>query len=125
MVAPEHQAFPRFFAGFRLWRHWTSMRFDDTCGVRPDQVHDLARGWAGSLERTKTSGPGKALQVLPWYLSRECYVEVPEWHQEWFRLLREVFGRRRDYFLPLPTEDLEGAIPRRALYSDSVGSGRK
>ena len=37
----------------------------------------------------------------------------------------QSFGFKRDYLLPLPTQDLESAIRRRAVYSDAVGFSRR
>ena len=52
----------------------------------------MARGLAGKLERTKTSGPGKAVQVLPFFLSLGCWIEQREWIRVGYTLLTEVFG---------------------------------
>ena len=53
------QPFIRLYGWYRLFRFWTSMRFDDTMGVKPGSIQVRSRGVAGKLERSKTSGPGK------------------------------------------------------------------
>ena len=124
VVDVQEVPFARFFAWTRLVRHWTSLRCDDTAGIRPSGFREMARGLAGKLERTKTSGPGKTVQVLPFFLSYGCWIERKEWIRTGYALLTEVFGGERDYLVPLPSADFAGALPRRALYSDCVGFSR-
>lgn len=131
LVALEHVVtdvqtapFARFFAWTRLLRHWTSLRCDDTAGIRPSAIQAMARGLAGKLERTKTSGPGKPVQVLPFFLSFGCWISEKDWIKTGFALLLETFGGARDYLVPLPASDFASALPRRALYSDCVGFSR-
>ena len=113
--------FQRAFAAFRLLRHWASLRWDDTQGLAPRSLERMARGVAGVLERTKTSGPGKTQQVLPCFISQDCWVEH-EWLDKGISLLTSgSFDFDRDFLLPLPSANLEEASRRRALYSDSAG----
>ena len=75
----------------------------------------------GSLERTKTSRPGKDLQVLPVFVSEAAWVEH-EWLDVGLALWEAPpLDYRRDYFLPLPDKNLSGVMQRRALYTDSAG----
>mgnify|MGYP003320645332 CR=1 FL=1 len=79
------------------------------------------------LERTKTSGPGKHISVLPLFVSEAAWL-VLEWLDIGLLLWLEDGSRlafKRDFVLPLPTPDLGGALPQRALYSDAVGFSRR
>ena len=67
----------RPYAWFKLLRFWTSMRWDDTQGLRPHRLERRARGLFGVLERTKTSGPGKHLSVLPVFVSQDAWLKRP------------------------------------------------
>ena len=121
VLDPRRTTFQRAFAAFRLLRHWGSLRWDDTQGLPPSSLEWRARGVTGLLKRTKTSGPGKPLEVLPVFVSQEAWIE-----QEWLRvgldlLTKGSFDFERDFLLPLPTADLQAATKRRALYSDSAG----
>ena len=118
-------SFARFYAWYRLIRHWTAMRFDDTMGIRPDLIVEKARGIAGQLERTKTSGPGKAMQVLPFFVSDFAYLRQKNWLRTGLTVLREKFGSQRDYLLPLPAQNFEEELGRRALYTDAAGFSRQ
>ena len=74
----------------------------------------------GTLERTKNSGLGKALQVLPVFVSEDAWLVQP-WLDTGLALWRqEPLSYPRDYFLPLPNETLDGVLQRRALYTDSA-----
>jgi hypothetical protein len=117
LLADYHRA----FAGFRLLRHWGSLRWDDTQGLPPGSLEARARGVAGTLDRTKTSGRGKQQQVLPVFWSSGAYLRHP-WLSEAVRLLTKgSFSFERDFLLPLPADGgFTAASRRRALYSDSA-----
>ena len=105
----------------RLFRHWSSLRWDDTQALAPHSLQRRARGVVGSLERTKTSGPGKTIQVLPVFVSQDAWLEH-EWLDTGLALWQqEPLNFKRDYFLPLPNQDLTGVTRRRALYTDAAG----
>ena len=84
------------------------MRFDDTLGVCPGSIVERARGVAGHLERTKTSGPGKAMSVLPFFVSDEAWVRERFWLCTGLAVLSDSFCGPRDYPLPLPNEAFDG-----------------
>ena len=71
--------------------------------------------------QTKTSGPGKKMEVLPIFVSQEAYLVKP-----WLQVGLELFWQKselaseRDFFLPLPDASLKAATNIRALYSDSA-----
>ena len=115
MVRDEEKArYQRAFAWYRLLRHWAALRWDDTQGLVPATLQRRARGVFGLLERTKTSGPGKKVSILPIFVSEEAYVGMP-WLDIGLSLLVEgPLEFPRDYFLPLPSPDLQGALRTRA-----------
>ena len=111
--------FRRGYAWYRLLRHWACLRFDDTAGLAPDSLERRARGVYGLLKRTKTSGPDKKTAVLPVFVSEDAYLRKP-WLYQGLELWKQgALYYRRDYFLPLPTEDLQGTCGKRARYSDA------
>ena len=119
-------AYQRAFAWYRLVRHWSSLRFDDTLGLSPQAIQRRARGLMAILRRTKTSGPDKQRQALPAFLSQHAWVEA-EWLQVGLDLWtsdEHGLNYRRDYLLPLPNEKLTGSCGKRARYSDSAGFSR-
>ena len=114
----------RAFAWYRLFRHWASLRWDDTQGLVPSSLERRSRGVFGLLERTKTSGPGKRQDCLPVWVSNDAHVRYP-WLDVGLALwLEGPLSFPRDYFLPLPTSNFQGALEVRAKYSDSAGFSR-
>ena len=76
------------------------------------------------LERTKTSGPGKRVEVLYAYVASECYLAAPDWLAEGHDLWCELTGSR-DFFLPKPSRDLEGTREQEATYLDASTMSRQ
>ena len=114
----------RAYAWFTLLRQWTAMRWDDTQALLPYSLERRARGVWGLLERTKTSGPGKNMGVLPVFVSDQAYLVEP-WLDAGLTLwLEEDMHFVRDYFLPLPSVDLQGVVRTKAAYSDAAAFHR-
>ena len=83
-----------------------------------------ARGMAGLLERTKTSGADKKIAALPLYVSKEAYI-AHEWLLPGLALWTSPpFFYKRDYLLCLPSADLAGTCGKRAKYCDAQGFSR-
>lgn len=121
---PSRPLFQRAFAWYRLVRHWSSLRWDGTQGIHPASLDRRARGLHALLEKSKTSGPGKRIKVLPVFVSEEAYLRKP-WLDLGLRLWEaKELAIPRDYLLPLPTEDFKAARRTRAVYSDSAGFSR-
>ena len=67
----------RFYAWVKLVRQWSSMRWDDTSGVISWELKRRARGMAGRLEGSKTSGRHNKVRLLPLFVSREAFLTQP------------------------------------------------
>ena len=125
VVDPEASLYSRFYAWTKLLRHWCSLRWDDTNGIRPEELQRRARGVAGLLERSKTSGPDKATKVLPLFVSKEAWVALP-WLETGLHFLENTdLAFTRDYLVPLPSRDLSGSCGHRAQYSDALSLTRQ
>ena len=74
ILDPAEPLFCRAYGSYRLTRHWASLRFSDTLGLAPGHLVAKARGFSGSLTRTKTSGADKKMAVLPVFLSDDAHV---------------------------------------------------
>ena len=80
MVLSEDDAdYLRVYAWVLLIRIWASLRCDDTVGVRPAHVRLTELGVEGRLDRTKTSGPGRRIRWLPFFVSRQAFVAAQSW----------------------------------------------
>ena len=117
VVSDTEPLYIRAFAWLRCVMVWASLRSDDTMGIVPSSLVTDAGVLSMVLERTKTSGPGKADQVLHAYVSWEAFVEKPEWLGEGLEVWKMI-GFDRDYFLGNPTPDLQAMVPVMASYQD-------
>ena len=107
---------PRYCRGvawLRLVKIWASLRFDDTLGIRPELMILTASGLEAQLERTKTSGPGRKIRWLSFFVSSQASVTGVPWLRTGFGIWQEEgMNFKRDYFMPFPTEDLGGTIQK-------------
>ena len=72
-VVGEAPTYKRFIAWTRLVKLWCVFRYDDHRGMVMSRLMKRQWGLEGMLERTKTSGPGKRVQVRPFFLSQGFY----------------------------------------------------
>ena len=113
--------FVRAYAWYRWLRHWASLRYNDTEGCSPQSLSIRARGVAGVLERTKTTGADKGIAVLPIFVSLDAYI-AREWLLPGLEIWKNTeLGFARDYLLVLQNRDLSGTCGKRARYSDARG----
>ena len=113
----------RLFALTRLLKLWMCLRHDDMQGLSGLVLG--ARGLSGKLLRTKTSGAGKKLRVLPTFIHRWATLSGEDWLAEGMLLMgAEQFRGARDFFLPISTRDFEGCRPKMASYSECSGLSR-
>ena len=111
--------YKRGYAWFWLVRCWAAMRFDDTRGWVPSNSQLGHLGLRIWLERTKTTGCDKRVQVLEAWVASDAYVARPDWLTQGFSLWREM-GHERDYFLAMPDDTLQGVRAQQALYPDAT-----
>lgn len=79
VVDDDRLPFPRAYAWYRLVKIWAGLRFDDTRGT-PNRSMELREGHlVGVIHKSKTSGPGKRVLLLPFYVSREAWVSRYNW----------------------------------------------
>ena len=113
--------FARGLAFYKLLKVWAACRSNDLSGLNPASLRMTSLGLSGVLERTKCTGPGKRVRHLPFFVSRSAALFV----SDWLELGWEVWGLsgmnfQRDFFLPLPKQDLSGARRIMADYADTV-----
>ncbi len=119
---------PRYCRGvawLRLVKIWASLRFDDTLGIRPELMVLTASGLEAQLERTKTSGPGRKIRWLSFFVSTQASITGVPWLRTGFEIWQEEgMNFKRDYFMPFPTEDLGGAIQKPVDWAAASSIGR-
>ena len=122
MVSNEKKSsYQRIYCWFRLVKLWTGMRFSDTCGLDNRSLEIGSRGLTGILCKTKTTGPGKKVQLLRIWVGVDCWIRNEMWLDDGFKLWtvmsQEAGLVERDYMLPCPTADMSGFINRMVTYS--------
>lgn len=104
--------FIRGYAWYRLIKLWSGMRFADTQGLINSSLTWEAFGVTGVLGRTKTTGPGKKIQLLRIWISKDCWIHDETWlstgYELWKRMSEEAGMENRDFMLPCPSKDLSG-----------------
>ena len=70
ILTQDAPKFVRMMAWFKLIKLWGALRFDDHRGLVPRSVSLRENGLHATLERTKTSGPGKTRQHLPLFVAK-------------------------------------------------------
>ena len=123
VMSTSSPSFIRMLAWFKLVKFWCTLRSDDHRGLIPSRIRVLQSGMRGTLVRTKTSGKGKSREELELVIDRAAYLFEPSWlHTGW--ALWEKVGSGRDYFMGLPTPDLEGTRQVEAKCSHAVALDR-
>ena len=123
-LAVMDSSLPRYwraFAWVRLFKVWTSSRTDDLLGVLPSSMHLGSRGLKGVFDRTKTSGAGRRVRWLPFFISRGAWVVEQEWLETGFAIwASDGFSFERDYLVPRPSENFDSCRPILASYPDQA-----
>ena len=107
--------FARFIAWLMLLMGWGVFRADDVHYICPKRLILLNRCLRGILTRTKTTGPGKRVGEVVFFISRLVGFTHVDWMVKGFRLWQgEGIYKNGDFFIPLPNRDFSGSLPRRA-----------
>jgi len=114
---------PRYFRAYAWWillSAWASLRFDDSRGLAPASVTLTLRGLEAELVRTKTTGPGKAVPVVPVIVAYGAYLCRADWLVVGWRLWQEMAPMVRDHLLLSPAADLDGVGNSELRYDESA-----
>ncbi len=116
----ELTRFVRAYSWFRLVKLWAGLRFSDTKGLPYGSLKMEEYGLSGVPVVTKTTGPGKKVAMLKVHVNREAWIEDGRWLEEgwaiWEIMSAEKGYKDRDFFLPMPSRDLEGIVRRMSHY---------
>ena len=79
VLAEQMPRYARAFAWFKLFKLWGCLCYADTEGMPASSVVLEARGLRARLDRTKTSGAGKRLEVLHAFVSKSAWLQQEGW----------------------------------------------
>ena len=108
----DNPRYPRIYAWFRLIKLWSGMRFDDAKGTPNRTMEMFDWGLKGVINRSKTSGPGKRVVLLPFYINKVGW-------KLWTAMGAEAGMLGRDFMLPWPNANKNGFIRKMV---DSIAS---
>ena len=121
-LAVGDNSLPRYLralAWCRLLKLWTSSRADDLQGASFDNMVITAEGLRGYFDRTKTSGAGRRVRFLPFFIARESWLVNRRWLDQGFDIWTgPEFNFKRDYMIPRPTRNFKGCRAILASYND-------
>ena len=125
-LAVGDSSLPRYLralAWCRLLKLWTSSRADDLQGASFDNMVITAEGLRGYADRTKTSGAGRRVRFLPFFIARESWLVNKRWLDQGFDIWTgPEFNFKRDYMIPRPTRNFKGCRAILASYNDVSAS---
>ena len=109
----------RALAWCRLLKLWTSSRADDLQGASFDNMVIAQEGLRGHFDRTKTSGAGRRVRFLPFFVSRDSWLVNDRWLDQGFDIWTgPEFNFKRDYMIPRPTKNFRACRAIFASYND-------
>ena len=116
--------FRRLWAFIRLLKTWASLRADDVQGICHKRLSLGEKSLRGIIMQTKTTGPGKKIRELVFFVSRRCrFVQTTDWLTVGVELLGGI-KLERDFLLPRPSSDLRSTTMAMMVYSDMAAVSR-
>ena len=124
VVDESRDCYDRAMAWFYLVSTWGVLRFDDHRGVHPVRMILNESGLTFDLERTKTTGSGKAQQCRTVHVDPEAFVSEADWLAVGFSSFLSMGFVNRDYALVCKGVR-ETIIQREISYEEYVGHLRR
>ena len=114
----------RLHCFIRLVKVWAALRTDDVFGICPRRLNLMSRVLRGILVETKTTGPGKRVKEVAFFVARDCrLVDQSDWMEIGMQLV-DMLPQDREVFFPHPNRTWDGAINRAMTYSDMSALSR-
>ena len=110
--------FERYWAWLLLLRVWGSLRYDDLRWTDPQTLALSDRGLVGTLGRTKTSGQGKKVKSLAFYVSAGAWLTQSGWLGAGWRLWLRLRGGA-PFFVNAPCRDRRAFSGKPAGYREA------
>ena len=125
VASAEFPKYLRAYAWIKLFKFWTSSRSDDLQGASFDSMVFSELGLRGYFDRTKTSGAGRKVRFLPFFISAEAWLANPRWLEQGLMIWKGAeFSFKRDFLVPRPTRNLCACRPVLASYNDLATASR-
>ncbi len=99
---PTSSSYDRLIGWWVCTSVWASLRFDDHRGLVPGAIVETTDHFHFVLSRTKTTGPDKLHSLRPGVVSKDAWLECPNWFSIGWKLWQSLAPFGRDYFLCPP-----------------------
>ena len=126
VLDPREAPYARVYSWVKLIRHWTALRWGDLLSTPPRLSLLSPAGLELTITSTKTTGPGKKVELLKAYVGRGAWLWEPGWLEAGWKLF--VGGGQatdREFFLPLEGKGDRLLSDREPRYMDACGMSRK
>ena len=127
VVNADLPTFQRLLDWSKLVRHWGCLRWSDLLFAPPELAKWTLDGLTLTLTRTKTTGPGKKVEIMYAYISSGAFLIHSDWLEIGWLLLKETGGAvpGRTYLVPLPDRSLDGFSQHEPKFEDAILLDRK
>ena len=121
VVNEEVGRYSRVHCWFRLLKLWGGLRFSDTQGVVAKTMKVNEDGLEAEIHRSKTSGAGKKLGVLKFFVSKHAWIDERHWLMIGWQLMKQMEHdagvEERDFLLPAPKPSGDGFVRKMVSYA--------
>ncbi|CAE8736660.1 unnamed protein product [Polarella glacialis] len=114
----------RLLAWVRLLRVWAAFRSSDLSGISPSSLRMGDGHLEGIISISKTTGVGKKVAKLAWFVSKEAWLLKDIWLVTGYELFKADAGAR-SFLLPLPTPNLDSFTAAEPGYAQACAANRK
>ena len=114
----------RLLAWTRLLRIWACLRSSDTAGIPAHSLRMEGPDLVGNIEESKTTGRGKSVTTLTFYVAGAAWLCCETWLREGWELFTQG-DRRRSFLLPLPNADYDNISDKEPSFIQNCTSFRK
>ncbi len=94
ILDPESEPYKMAWAWWEALKFWIAARFSDHFGIPPSLITRSSRGPAGRIVETKTTGPGKKVPELAFYLSTAAWLVDQDWQEKGLQFWSKEQGGR-------------------------------
>ena len=104
----------RAIIGLFLLMHWAVLHSDDCQGIDASCLPLTEVCRKGTSTKTKTTGPGKHMREVPFFVSRDCVLSGTDWLVVGFQIwVSTDYQIKRDFFVLAENEDRSGPVNKR------------
>ena len=108
----------------QLVQTWGALRTSDTASTPPRRMTLDADGLSAVVTASKTTGKGKKIHEINFYVSAGAYLLHQDWLKEGWELFQKV-ATDRDFLLPMLGGDGTGFSTKEPAYVDGMNTTRK